>query len=345
MAIDIRPLEIGDVPVLSQFLTNGFHTPPDADFAAPDVLRWKYFEPRGDRDAPRSLVALEDGRIVCHAGLWQGWFHIAGEPGRRVSTLHGIDWISTARRRNTGAYMMMSGHRHADTHYALNYSEAARRVIEAAGYRRVSGVPVYQKILRPTFHLRGMSASPAKSLARTVRDVARSVVHRGQNAAEQVVLRPVTEFGPEVDAVLAACSLNVVYTSRGPAWLNHALRYPRSRVTGWLVEHAGRVRGFALLNVVKRGDARVGKIVDCFLDSDTPALWHAAIAAIVAELRTQRADVVEGFGSTPWMVQALRATGFHVAQEINFLLHDKAGLLPPSAVFHLTPFEGDYAYT
>src|SRR5260370_2629554 len=45
MARDIQPLTRDDLEELSQFLTAGFHAPPEADFAAPEVLRWKYLEP------------------------------------------------------------------------------------------------------------------------------------------------------------------------------------------------------------------------------------------------------------------------------------------------------------
>ena len=42
MTREIRPLIADDIPALSQFLTTGFHTPPEADYATPDVLHWKY---------------------------------------------------------------------------------------------------------------------------------------------------------------------------------------------------------------------------------------------------------------------------------------------------------------
>ena len=44
MAREILPLTSDDIPELSRFLTAGFHTPPEADYAAPEVLRWKYLE-------------------------------------------------------------------------------------------------------------------------------------------------------------------------------------------------------------------------------------------------------------------------------------------------------------
>jgi len=154
----------------------------------------------------------------------------------------------------------------------------------------------------------------------------------------------VSEFGHEVDAILAGCTLKMIYSSRRPAWLNHALRYPRSHVTGWLLHHEDRVRGFALLNVVRRSNAQVGKIVDCFLVDAAHDVWHAAVAALTLELRTQEADVAECFGSTAWLEHALRANGYYPAHHIHFLLHDERALLPQGLPFHLTPFEGDYAF-
>ena len=57
MTREICPLTLDDLSELGRFLTAGFHTAPDADFAAPEVLRWKYLEPRGEDDeAPRSYV-------------------------------------------------------------------------------------------------------------------------------------------------------------------------------------------------------------------------------------------------------------------------------------------------
>lgn len=57
MPPEIHPLQPQDLDELSRFLTAGFYAPADADFAAPEVLRWKFLEPRGEDDiAPRSYV-------------------------------------------------------------------------------------------------------------------------------------------------------------------------------------------------------------------------------------------------------------------------------------------------
>jgi hypothetical protein len=347
MAREIRPTRPDEIPEVSQFLVSHFGTGPEAQFAAPDVLHWKYFDPRGDRDAPRSLVAFEDGVLVGHGAMCHGWFHYTGDPSFKVSVMHGIDWVSSPMHPSTGAFLMIRGHHYSETQYALNYNESAKRVIERAGYELLAQVPVYLKVLNPVHRLRGSSGprSRAMALARTARDLARKAVHPGRKPRLAVTLRPVEQFGAEVCEVLDRCNLNVVYTSRQPAWLNHALRYPRSKLTGWLIEHESALRGFALLNVVRQGETRLGKIVECFLDSGPPELWHAAIWELTAALRAQGADIAECFASTPWMTEALRSSGFYRAHELNFLLRDRKKRLPQGAVFHLTPFEADYAYS
>jgi hypothetical protein len=47
MSREIRPLTPEDIVELGRFLAAGFHTTPDADFAAPEVLRWKYLDGPG----------------------------------------------------------------------------------------------------------------------------------------------------------------------------------------------------------------------------------------------------------------------------------------------------------
>lgn len=344
MAREIRPTSLEEVDTVSRYLTEHFHTPAEAEFAQPGVLRWKYFEPRDDRQVPRSLVAYENGVLVGHGGMCHGWFHRGGAPAWKVSVMHGIDWVSQPDRPSTGALLMMRGHSYSETQYALNYNESARRVIERAGYELVDKILVYQKVLRLGFRLAAPDSLP-KAIAQMVRDAARASMHRAQRPPMGLRLRSVTAFGAEVEGILARAPDGLIFTSRQPAWLNHALRYPRSRLTGWLIEEGSDLRGFALLNLVARPALRMGRIVECFLDTDDARIWHAALASLVDELRAQNADVAECFASTPWMTEGLKRNGFYATHQVNFLLRDRQKLLPPGARFHLTPFVADYAYT
>ena len=51
----------------------------------------------------------------------------------------------------------------------------------------------------------------------------------------------------------------MVFTDRRPSLLNAVLRYPRTGLTGWLLEFEDQVVGFALLALKSQGKARVGK--------------------------------------------------------------------------------------
>jgi hypothetical protein len=346
MTREIEPLRPDDIPELSRFLTAGFHTAPDADFAAPDVLRWKYFDPRGGGDVPRSYVAREGGRIIGHLGVCTGSFLGRAVPGGEVSTLHMIDWLSAQRGSSIGAHLMMRAHRQTQTQtqYGLGGSTAGRSVGGGGGYSLVDTVPVFQKVVRPTYRLRAPQEGRAQALAGWARDWVRTVRNRGRAPRARVELRAVRAFGPEVEPILDAYQAHAVFTNRRPELLNHLLRYPRGGITGWLLVRDGAVRGFALLSMVRRGVVRIGKLTDCVLDDLDPAAWHAAVHALTGELRAQSADVVQGFASTAWMARALQECGFIEAHRLEFRLRDRSRLLPPGATFHLTPLEADYAY-
>ena len=80
MPRDIQPLRPDDLPELSRFLVTGFQARPDADFADPAVLRWKYLDPKGlgsaaarsasDRPlSPTADVTAADSGVYCDPPL------------------------------------------------------------------------------------------------------------------------------------------------------------------------------------------------------------------------------------------------------------------------------------
>lgn len=336
MPYDIRPLTDDDVPALSRFLTEGFHSAPDAPFASPDVLRWKYLEP----GPPRSWVACdEQGRLVGHLGICPTAFRGRALPEGEVATLHMIDWLSAAPGSGVGARLMLRAHRGVPTGYGFGGSDAGRAVGGGGGYALVGTVPAYSRVLRPAHAWR------AGRVRQAARDLLRTVQHPPRAPRAALTLRPVQTFGPEIEPILDAYERVVICTDRRPAALNRLLRYPRGGITGWLLAQGDRVRGFALLSLVTQGATRAGKLVDCVLDDLDPNLWHAACWALAAELARQGADTATACASTPWTAEALRASGFGTRHALEFRLRDKEKRIPAGAVFHLTPFEADYAYT
>jgi hypothetical protein len=351
MPHDVRPTTPDDLPELSRFLTTGFHAASDAAFAALDVLRWKYFDPRGADagDAPRSYLARDPatGQVVGHVGVCPGRFRGPGVRADGVSTLHMIDWLATGAGTGAGATLMRRAHQSAETQYGFGGSAAGRGVIDRGGYGLVAMVPVYRRVLRPSHRLKAPGPPLPGRLLRAAKDAAGRLARPAKPSRVRVELRQVDAFGPEVDPALAALGAVAVHTSRGADLLNHFLRYPRGGLTGWHVLKGGTLRGFAVLAVVPElGGVRTGKLAELVLDDpDDADLWHAAASASTDELARQGADVALGFASTDRTANALRDSGFAPGSPLEFRLRDRSKLIPAGSAFHLTPLEADYAYT
>ncbi len=347
MSITIRPLEPQDLPNLSQFLTTGFRTALDAEFAAPDVLAWKYFDPQEVlNDRPRSLVALADGKIVGHLGFCYTRFRDTANPDLDVPTLHMIDWLGSPEARGVGVRLMRQAGRLAPTQYGIGGTDAARQVGLRSGYERVVAVPIYRRVLRQGHALRKPGQGATIGLLETAKGMARNWKYRPTPSSLNLQFRPVKRFGAEVESVVSACQTRMIFTSRPPGLLNHLLRHPRGRISGGLLILEDQIRGFGLLAIIEREGTQYGQVVECFVDApEAPGLLSAALGVLTQELHRRRADVATAFGGTPWMTQALRNCGFYSHSHVNLYLRDPDQTIPRDAPFHVSPVEADYAFT
>ncbi len=359
MSRDIRPLTLDDLPELSRFLAAGFQTPLEADFAAPEVLRWKYLEPPDPNTheenpksgAPRSYVACnEAGRIIGHIGICRTAFEgpETAIAGGDVATIHIIDWIGSPSHRAIGMSLMRKAHEEVPTQFGLGVSQAALFVGERAGYELRSLVPVYVRVLRAGYWLRTGKLTPFQRGLRIARAMIQRVIRPPRAPRVAVTLKQVSCFGFEIAPVVEKAKAHVVLTRRDPARLNQLLRFPGQAMSGWLLlDGSGRLCGFALLNLIPKdgGRTRMGKIVDCLLDDVDVDLWHGAMRALTLELKRQGADIVQAYASTPWTVEALKKSGYDSRFAVKFHIRDRHGLISHNTTFHLTPLEGDYAYT
>ena len=243
---------------------------------------------------------------------------------------------------------MRKSHEGVETQFGLGVSPSALAVGERAGYQLRGLVPVYNRVLRAGYWLRTSGLGPFERGLRLAREAGGRLVRRPRRPQAVLMLERVSSFGPEVCEVMAKAEKHAILTERDPARLNAFLRFPRQNFSGWhLRDETGRIRGFALLNLVPHdeGRTRTGKIVDCLLDEIDVPLWHAAIQALAQELAREGADVAQCYASTRWMSEALLACGFVSRFGVKFHIRDLQGLIPPNATFHLTTLEGDYAYT
>ncbi len=356
MVREILPLTLADIPELSRFLTAGFHTPSDSDYAAPDVLRWKYLEPEqpgGDTKAilPRSYLARDEtGQIIGHLGLCRTTFEgqALSALGGKASTIHIIDWLGSPEHRAVGTSLMRKAHEGVLTQFGLGVSPAALVVGERIGYELRGLVPVYVRILRPGYWMRTRGSNVLARSLRLARDTVGEWVLRTIVPQSTIKLERISDFGSEIGPIVEAATAQAILTRRDPGRLNVMLHFPRQAMTGWhLRDDKGRLRGLAVLNVIPKdeGRTRTGKIVDCLLDNIDVELWQAAICGLTHELERQGADLAQAYASTPWMVEALRRSGYYSRYTVKFHIRDRQALIPREATFHLTPLEGDYAYT
>jgi hypothetical protein len=350
MTLMIRPLQVADLDALSRFLTAGFHTAADADFATPAVLQWKYLEPQQELcDAPHSFLSCDlTGAIVGHVGICRTAFEGEAIPQRRVDTLHMIDWLGSNEHRAVGASLMRKAHELAPTQFGLGGSKAGRTLIKRGGYVLQNPVDVYQYVAHPTYWLRLPGLGMGSRGLRLARDLFWNARHVARSAPHLLEIRRVEAFGAEVEPVAAAAQRHAILTSRTQSRLNHVLRFPLQAVSGWhLFAPPDRLCGFAILNLVPQhgGRVRVGKLVDCVLASTEVEIWYAAILALRDELVRQGADILQALAGTPWVAQSLARAGFTTRYSLEFSLRDRQELLPRDVPFYLTLLEADYFYT
>ena len=255
MARDIQPLTSDDIPDLSQFLTAGFHSPPEADYAAPEVLHWKYLE--GIRlTGPRSYIARDEtGKIIGHLGLCRTLFEgrAINATGGQLSTIHIIDWLGSPDHRAVGISLMRKAHEGVATQFGLGVSQAALVVGERAGYELRGLVPVYVRVLRPDYWIRAGGLSVLSRGLRFARDATMPWNQPPTLPPTIIVLKRVSSFGPEIDPIVEAAKAQAIFTQRDSWRLNTILSFPRQSMTGWhLLDDTGRLRGLAVLNIIPR---------------------------------------------------------------------------------------------
>lgn len=353
MPYQIEPTRAKDCPELGQFLARGFSLPPDSPQAAADVLTWKYLQPRPHNpgDLPRSLIARDDaGRIIAHIGSDFTTLRIhPADPThspREIPAQHIVDWLATKSAPGIGAALMRQAHAVCPLQYALAATPIARKVALRLGYADFCPIPVFQRIVRPSINWRSRTDTLGRSLARTARDTLNLLKNRPQPETTKVAVRPVDQFGPEVDAISQAAPGPLLFTGRRAANLNALLTYPRPGLSAWLIEQPPSTTpiGFAVLSLFSHGPSRVGKIAELFIVHRDVPTWHAAYLALARVLARKRADVITACAGTPWEAQALVQAGFRHSFDAQLIMRGHEGVVPPEYPFHIGFIEADYAY-
>ena len=336
----ITPLRRADIPELSQFLISGGGHRATSSHLSHEVLSWKYFDgPSGPSgDSVCSLIARSAGRIVGHVGMRPGQFIISGDGATPVSTMRATDWLSSAAHPGLGAFLMREAFATSKTQYAVAGLAAAQALFPSLGFEKKPKVAVFHKVLAP-FHR--MHTDGFGKWARTAKDIWSVLRSRTLPVTQTVELQSTPTFTEEIDGLQRRSSLRIVTCQRDHLLLNYLLRCPLSDFSGWTIHTSQRMIGFAVLKVEPRRPIRFGTIADCWLDTEDPTFWQAAVAALVDRLRALSADDVKCYATTPSLHAALLWNGFTKWGANDVYVRDRQQLLPRDLSFGLSRFELD----
>jgi predicted N-acetyltransferase YhbS len=341
----IAPLRRADIPELSQFLFRGFRVPATSSFFSHEALSWKYFDGTSDSsaDSTCSLIARSAGKIIGHVGMCPRQFIVSGEEGPSVSTMHAIDWLGSAAHPGAGVLLMLRAFKTSKTQYAAGASRKAQSLFPKLGFEKKSTVAIFRKVLAPTHRLRALGQDFFRNCAIGAWDMASVWRARNPPVPETVELRPAPAFTEEIDSLLRQSPLRLVTCQRDHLLLNYMLRYPLSGFSGWTIHASGRLIGFAVLKIAPQGRLKLGRIVDCWLDTEDPSCWQSAVASLIDRLRALSADDIQCYATTPSLRAALRRNGFAKWTQRNTYVRDKEQALPRNLPFGFSMLDADNA--
>lgn len=338
----ITPLQRADIPELSQFLSDD---PTTSYLFSHEVLLWKYFDgPCGpSADSVSSLIARSKGRIIGHIGMCPRHLIAFEDAATPVSTMHAIDWRGSEAHPGLGVFLMLRALATSNTQYAIGGSAQAQTVFPGLGFEQKPKLTIFRKVLSPFHRLRTTGQGLHRKYAGTAKDVASVLRARTPQVPQTAELRAAPLFTDEITCLLRQSSLHMVTCQRDHLLLNYFLRYPLSGFSGWTIHTSQRMIGYALLKVTQQGQIQLGKIVDCWLDTEDSSCWQAAVAAIINRLRALSADTITCYATTPSLHTALLCNGFAKAGERTVYFRDKQQSLPQDLPFGFSMLEGDHA--
>jgi hypothetical protein len=337
MVESLRAAAEADLPNISRFLLKTYPAEASGAFAAADVLRWKYFEPRLNWTASRSYLLEKQGNIVAHGGLWPTQFRLPG--GQSVSSVTILDWAGDPSVPAVGAMLMRKLMKMAETSYVIGGAPAARTILPKIGFRVLGEARTYARWIRPWKEFRTRPAS-LRSAMRLMHGVAR-VPFTPAPFSGSLESSPVQEFGPEVQPII--CRQGAFSTScrRTVEDLNHALRCPLIKMKGFLLTKNAGVHGYFVL-ALAGWEAR---LIDIQLDSEDPHDWKLAYAAAVkAVLGEPEICRLRALSALPLLNQALSQNGFWIQYREPIMMHDPKHLLAQAFPINFQLFEGDAGF-
>lgn len=304
----------------------------------PADLWWKYWEERADWPGPRSFVMARGNEILAHAAGIPGHYRW---DGRRVSTLHVIDWAARPSAAGAGVALMKHLAQGADALLAIGGSAQTLQILPHLGFRMRGSVTGYVRSLRPVRLLAPSVHATWKVPPRFLRSVLWSLQAPRVDTDGWTVSRVELDDWSRIAAILPAPTSGMAVLERSADLFRYALACPIASIRLFSVEQGGRARGYFLLAFA----LRQARLADCWMDSADPADWRVLVQCAVREARGHSlAAELATWASDPTLSRCLRECGFHARNEspVQLLGPRNSALLPPA--LRVQMLDSDAAY-
>lgn len=332
MAIELVQLQSSALEELSAFLKKHFKS-PDARQFDPEILQWKYFDPRPDWDGPRSYVLKSGSRWLAHAGVCPMVFERGEEKVRGILL---VDWVSASP--GAGAEIFRRFYPMIDVLFGNGGSSGARATFQTLEYPTRGAVDYYTYPLKPWGLFREQAVRGVGiAAARLVRNLS---APSAPSAPSGWSARRIGELKPEHAALCAGTRLSFWQTGRDLSLASYYLRCPLAEVSAYEVRKGSELRGCFLLGQI----GSEIRLVDVRLTSEAPEDWSATVALAIQFAAETSASFMIASASLPLLNDAIRANRFRWFQADPLYLYDPKGCFPADAGLHITPWDGDQAY-
>jgi hypothetical protein len=255
-----RPTTVADEERLIEFLTRAFATDRRANFLSSAMLRWKYWDPRGDFAEPRSFVMERDGQIIAHVGLWP----VTVRTGARVEHgIHAMDWAAAPQAPGAGVTLLMRLTERYDFVYGMGGSEITRTILPQLGFHTVAEALTWARPLRPWEQILKHQSRDLRLPLRLGRNVwwsrrPSTAVPHGWVAVEPSAGR--------IGELVALAS------ERDESFFAYLQKCPVARSLTFHIENDGRKAGFFVLFVV----GEQARVAGMWLENPSPEIWRIA---------------------------------------------------------------------
>jgi hypothetical protein len=329
MKLSLRPTTIHDLHDVREFLQRAFDSEDDAPFLDPALMRWKYWDPRGDWEEPRSYVLEQDGAIVAHAGIFPVSFN-AGT----VRGVHLIDWASSKQVPGAGRGLLQRLGTMFDFMYAVGGNARSRRILPTLGFAKYTKAWNYARPLRPLQQILTHPNRDWKLAPRLLRNFVWSAPKAAGDRsspgwkAERIDPEAVSEEFYLGDMTKSR------FSPRPPAFFEYILRCPALPMHLFGIADDRGPQGHFAIGVM-RGQALVGGV--WLRDPDKEA-WCAAFSlAQQVAMEIEEANEIAISGTAGTSEQGAAQAGLHNVEYTPVYLLNKKGklMLPADFQFQL----------